>query len=186
MAITVRRLDVLDAEMASSFDCGEQQLNEFIKKYAVKHQGPHMFGVTYVALSSEVPDRILGYYTLANSSICRAKMPEEVLKGLLKYADLPAILIGRFAVDTTFAGRGVGHILMSYALNMCLEVSKLSGARYVLNLAYKEAVSWYKRYGFQEISSAVDPGHQKMFLDLTVVRKAQEAGMALLFSVKTS
>jgi len=171
--------------MADSFDCGEQQLNEFIRRYAVKHQGPHMFGVTYVALSSEVPDRILGYYTLANSSISRDKMPEEVLKGLPKYSDIPAILIGRFAVDTAFSGRGVGHILMSHALNMCLEASKLSAARYVLNLSYAGAVAWYKKYGFQEIPSQENPGHQKMFLDLAVVRRAQEMGMETLFTVKT-
>jgi GNAT superfamily N-acetyltransferase len=184
VAITVRRLDVADAEMAKSFDCGEQQLNEFIGRYAVKHQEPHMFGVTYVALSSEVPDRILGYYTLANSSICRDMMPEAVLKGLPKYADIPAILIGRFAVDIAFASRGVGHILMSHALNMCLEVSKLSAARYVLNLSYEGAVGWYKKYGFQEIPGGVDPGRQKMFLDLVVVHKAQEAGAVNLFAVK--
>ena len=186
MAITVRKLDIADAEMVQSFDCGEPNLNEYIKRYAVKNQGPHMFGVTYVVLSSEVANRILGYCTLANTSICRDQMPDEILKGLPKYADLPAILIGRFAVDKAFAGRGVGHILMSYALNICLEVSKLSAARYVLTLAYEGAVIWYARYGFQEIPGGVDLGRRKMFLDLAVVRRAQEIGSQDLFSQKAS
>jgi GNAT superfamily N-acetyltransferase len=187
VAITVRKLDVADAAMAQLFDCGEQNLNEFLQRYAVKHQGPHMFGVTYVALSSEVPDQILGYYTLANSSICRDKMPEEILKGLPKYADLPAILIGRFAVDQTFGRRGVGHILMSHALKMCLEVSKKSAARYVLTLAYQGAVSWYKRYGFQEIpTKEIDADRQKMFLDLAVVRDAETLALRTLFAEQAS
>jgi GNAT superfamily N-acetyltransferase len=175
MAITIRKLDIGDMEMADSFDCGDQNLNEYLKRYAVRNQGPHMFGVTYAALSSEISNQILGYYTLANSSISRDRMPEEILKGLPKYADIPAILIGRFAVDKTFAGRGVGHILMSHALTTCLAVSQLSAARYILTLAYQGAITWYRRYSFQEIPGG-DEDRRMMYLDLTVVRDAQEIG----------
>jgi hypothetical protein len=43
-----------------------------------------------------------------------------------------------------------------------LEVSRVSAARYVLNLN-EGAVSWYKKYGFQEIPGGVGPGRQKKF-----------------------
>ncbi len=145
-----------------------------------------MFGVTYVALSSEVPNQILGYYTLANSIISRDRMPDEILRGLPKYADIPVILIGRFAVDRTFVGRGVGHILMSHALNTCLAVSQLSAARYILTLAYEGAITWYQRYNFQEIPSGADEGRRKMYLDLKVVRDALKLGMQTLFSQQAS
>jgi hypothetical protein len=78
--------------MTRSFDCGEPFLNEYLKRYAIKNQEPHIFGATYVALSSDINDRILGYHTIANSSIPRVRMPEEVLKGLPKYSDIPDIL----------------------------------------------------------------------------------------------
>src|SRR5207248_10266472 len=109
------------------------------------------------------------------------RMPEAVLKGLPKYADIPAILIGRFAVDQTFAGRGVGHILMSHALNTCLAVSQLSAARYLLTRANPGATTWYQRYSFQEIPGR-DETRRMMYLDLKVVRDAQEIGTRGLFS----
>ena len=186
MAITVRKLEAGDTEMAKQFDCGEQNLNEYLSRYAAKNQGPHMFGVTYVALSSEVPGQFLGYYTLATTSISRERMPDDVLKGLPKYDDIPAILIGRFAVARTFAKRGVGHILMSHALNTCVAVSQLCAARYLLTLAYEGAVTWYQRYGFQEIRGGVDEGRRKMFLDLKVVKTAAEIGNKALFSAQAS
>jgi GNAT superfamily N-acetyltransferase len=187
MAITVRKLDPADSAMAHSFDCGESNLNDYLKRFAEKQQDRHLYGVTYVAISSEVPDSILGYCTLANTSICRDRMPEEILKGLPKYADIPAILIGRFAVDKTFSGRGVGHLLMSHALNTCVDVSKLSAVRYILTLAYEGAVSWYQKYGFQEIpTKQPDSDRRKMYLDLAVVRNAQEIGLRTLFSAKAA
>ena len=68
---------------------------------------------------------------------------------------------------------------MSHALKMCPEASKLSAARYILTLAYQGAVSWYKRYGFQEIpTKEEDQDRQKMFLDLAVVRDAENRGHA--------
>jgi GNAT superfamily N-acetyltransferase len=182
MAITVRKLDIADAAMVNAFDCGDVPLNEYLKRYAAKNQELHRYGMTYVALSSEFVSHILGYYTIANSSIPRARMPEEVLHGLPKYADIPAILLARFAVNKNFAKRGVGHILMSHSLDLTLSASQISAARYLLVEAYDSAVAWYARYGFQGILGSVEPNKHKMFLDLKVVEKARELAMQGLFS----
>jgi GNAT superfamily N-acetyltransferase len=185
MAITVRKLDIADEEVANSFDCGDLGLNDYLKKYAVKNQQLHRYGMTYVALSSELTNRILGYYTIANSSIHRARMPEDALKGLPKYADIPAILLARFAVDKEFARRGIGHILMSHALDLTLSASQISAARYLFTEAYDSAVNWYAKYGFQEIGGSIGPNRHKMYLDLRVVEKAQGIALQTLFSSAT-
>jgi predicted GNAT family N-acyltransferase len=112
-----------------------------------------MFGVTYVALSSDIND----------SSIPRTHLPEEVLKGLPKYSDIPAMLIGRFAVDITFAGRGVGHVLMSHALTTCVLVSQISAARYVIIEAFDSAVAWYQKYGSKRFRALINQTGERCF-----------------------
>jgi len=182
MAVTVRKLDVGHAEMVNRFDCGDAPLNEYLKRYAAKNQELHRYGMTYVALSSEFTDQILGYFTIANSSIPRSRMPEEVLKGLPKYSDIPAILIARFAVNKNFAGRKVGHVLMSHALDLTLSASQISAARYLFTEAYDSAVTWYQKYGFQEITGSVEVNRRKLYIDIKVVEKARESAIQALFS----
>lgn len=173
--------------MAKSFDCGDFDLNDYLRHYALKNQERDMVGMTYVALSS-TDTRILGYYTIANTSIHRDRMPELVAKGLPKYAHLPAILLGRFAVDSEFAGRGVGHKLMSHALDTSLLASQISAARFIITEAYDSAVTWYSRYDFVEIvASSATPNRRKMFLDLKLVLRAREIANQTLFDdAKTS
>lgn len=112
-------------------------------------------------------------------------MPEEVLHGLPKYADIPAILLARFAVNQNFAGRGVGHILMSHALDLTLSAAQISAARYLFVEAYDSAVTWYAKYGFQEIAGSMEPNKRKMLLDLKVVEKGRELAMQSLFATTT-
>jgi GNAT superfamily N-acetyltransferase len=186
MTITVRKLDVADAAMVDSFDCGESALNEYLKRYAAKNQELYKYGITYIALSSEFSDQILGYYTISNSSIPRARMPDEVVKGLPRYSDIPAILLARFAVNKNFSGHGVGHILMSHALDLTISVSQVSAARYIYVESYDSAITWYAKYGFQEIKGSIEPNRRKMYLDLKVVEKGREVAIQTLFSSTNS
>jgi GNAT superfamily N-acetyltransferase len=179
VAITVRRLDATHAGVVKQFDCGDLDLNDYLKRYALKNQARHMVGMTYVAIS-EAQDRVVGYYTIANTSISRTRMPYAALVGFPKYADIPAILLGRFAVDADFQKRGVGQLLMSHALHNSLSVAEISAARYLVTEAYASAVPWYKKYDFHVIDGG-EPNRIKMYLDLKVVKKAQQAATVTLF-----
>jgi hypothetical protein len=65
-------------------------------------------GVTNVAVDESAPRTVLGYFTLATSSVPRERFPQKFVRGLPPY-DLPLILLARLAVDRRFSGRGLGH-----------------------------------------------------------------------------
>ena len=116
-------------EWPLSFDCGDAPLN------------------TYVAVEEAAPRRVLGYFTIAMSSVPREAFPQKYVRGLPNY-DLPLILLARLAVDLRFRGKGIGHALMSEAFRICLRVSGEVGCRCVITDAYRDRMSWYARYGF--------------------------------------
>lgn len=167
--VFVRKLD--PADVVDHFDCGDPAMNEYFRRYAKKNQG-QLYGMTYVCVCPQV-NAIIGFYTIATTTIPRAGIPDELLKGLPKYQDIPAILLGRLAVDRKAQGKKIGEFLISHCFDMCLSMTKVCGARYIVTDAYESTVAFYRKYGFREIQGS-RPKTTKMFLDLKVVRSALE------------
>jgi GNAT superfamily N-acetyltransferase len=170
MDINIRKLE--SSDRTDDFDCGDAQLNEYLKRYALKNQR-RMFGVTYAAVCcDDEPCKVIGYFTLANTSVPRQGLPEEMLKGVPKYQGLPAFLLGRLAVDRKFQGKDIGEVLLSRCFEHCLTIAKVSGARYLITDSRESAVTWYERYNFRKIVGSSNPESTKMFVDLRVVAQA--------------
>jgi GNAT superfamily N-acetyltransferase len=55
---------------------------------------------------------LAAYYTIAAASIPLIDLPPEEAKRLPRYPTLPAVRIGRLAVDQNFQGRGLGGALL--------------------------------------------------------------------------
>jgi GNAT superfamily N-acetyltransferase len=156
-------------------DCGDAALNDYIRNYAWQNQVRHQVGVTHVAIDESQQNLVIGYYTLASSRISRTVLRGDPTIGRLPYEDVPAILLGRLAVDARFRRRGVGEALLADALDRALEFRRYVGCRCVIVDAYPEAVGWYAKYGFVPISG--EPSNaptQKMFIDLRTVERAKQ------------
>jgi len=128
-------------------------------------------GVTYVAVEEAAPRTVLGYFTVAMASVPREAFPAKYARGLPNYG-VPLILLARLAVDLRFAGRGIGHALISEAFRISLRVSVEVGCRCVITDSYRDRMSWYARYGFIPIEGAAAEGPQRMFLDIRTIRQA--------------
>jgi GNAT superfamily N-acetyltransferase len=173
LAVTIRQLEEFDD--VESFDCGDEPLNNYLKRYAWANQQKMSIGVTYVALEDAAPRAVLGYFTLATSSIARDHLPKKYVRGLPPY-DLPLVLLARLAVDQRFVGKGVGHALIAEAFKIALRVANEVGCRYIITDAYRNRVEWYAKYGFVPIEGAAKDGPQKMFLDIRTIRAALQPG----------
>jgi hypothetical protein len=92
MAIVIRRLEQNDE--AENFDCGDEALNNYLKRHAWTNQEKSSIGVSYVAADEGAPRIVLGYFTLAMASVPRAMFPKNYVRGLPPY-DLPLILLAR-------------------------------------------------------------------------------------------
>jgi GNAT superfamily N-acetyltransferase len=169
MAIVIRRLE--ERDQVENFDCGDEPLNNYLKRHAWINQEKSSIGVSYAAVDENVPQAVLGYFTLAMASVPREAFPKKHVRGLPSY-DLPLILLARLAVDLRFAGRGLGHALISEAFRISLRVADEVGCRCIITDAYPDRVGWYARYGFVPIDGGTKGRPQRMFLDMRTVRAA--------------
>ena len=60
--------------------------------------------------------RIAAYYTLASAGLLLADLPPAIAKKLPRYPSVPAVRMGRLAVDRGFKGQGLGSALLGDAL----------------------------------------------------------------------
>jgi GNAT superfamily N-acetyltransferase len=169
VAVMIRRLE--ESDEVENFDCGDEPLNNYLKRHAWTNQQKISIGVTHVAVDESAPHSVLGYFTLATSSVPRDRLPKKYVRGLPPY-DLPLILLARLAVDKRFSGRGLGHALLSEALKITLRVADEVGCRCVITDAYPDKVRWYARYGFVPLEGAAATSPQRMFLDVRTIRRA--------------
>lgn len=145
------KLELLHREHdRTAFDCGESELNTYLQKFANQH-AKHRLSRTYVMVSTESPNNILGFYTLSTGSITHGSLPPEWRKKLPTYP-IPVARIGRLAVDKTWQGTGLGEQLLRDALWRCVNLSKEIGLFSVLvDAKHERAKAFYLKYGFREL-----------------------------------
>lgn len=146
----IQRIETLnDHHNRDAFDCGEESLNRYLKQQA-SQDAKRQLGITHIAVSTHDSSRIVGYYTLAMTSVAPGTMPE---KRLPEQMPLPAVLLGRLAVDVSFKGHQIGEYLLMDALARSERVALSDvGAVAVAVDALPSAVKFYSRYGFQQLS----------------------------------
>lgn len=149
----------------NTFDCGYNLLNDYLKKQA-RQDVDRDLSACFVLVDEA--DVVNGYYTLSANSIKRDDFPENLLKKLPpSYPDLPAVLLGRLAVDKRLQGKGYGEILLIDALKRCYEISESLGTIAVIVDPIDEKVEkFYDRYGFILL-----PTSKKMFLPMKTIKQ---------------
>jgi hypothetical protein len=143
----------------TTFDCGHAVLNNYIKTQA-SQDIRRKLSVCYIKRDLE-SHRVIGYYTLSGSGVPLHFFPEEVRNRLPKsYSLIPAILLGRLAVDKLYHGTGLGKTLLLDALVKSYNISKRLGSFAVVVEPIDEAAeSFYSKFGFILL-----PDNRKMIL----------------------
>lgn len=158
-----------DDDDRSDFDCGDAALNNYIKTVASQDQR-RFCSVTRVAVSDENSKRVVGYCTLANTTVPLSSISQP--RRVPRYQDVPAALLARLAVDKRNQNQGIGDLLIGDAILCVLTMARhFSGCRFLVVDAYPTAVPWYKRYGFSEVTGALPGTNIKMNLDLLQVKE---------------
>jgi GNAT superfamily N-acetyltransferase len=144
----LRREHVLD-----NFDCGKEDLNRFLKRQAWSNQQANS-AQTYVLVNDLV---VVGYHSLAASSVSHDEATERVKKGLARHP-IPVILLARLAVDASLQGKGIGPALLKDALVRTAKAADTIGARALLVHAQDDnAKGFYEHFTFEPSPS--DPYH---------------------------
>jgi GNAT superfamily N-acetyltransferase len=136
-----------------AFDCGDETLNEFLRRYARKS---HERGgaKTFLAIEDAGNKSILGFYSLSPASVDYARTPEIVRRGLARH-DVPGFRLACLAVDRGFQGHGIGGQLLLAAGSRCLlAAAEVGGVVLVLDAKNKRVATWYASYGAVPLADA--------------------------------
>lgn len=143
----LRRPAALDTRQydRSQFDCGEPALDDWLRRYAGQNRRRDTAATWVIA---DADDRVAAYASIAMTGIDRSVAPA----GLAKQAPdpVPALLLGRLAVDRHYSGRGVGTALVAHVLATAVELNTHAAARaVVVNAINPNARRWWEHLGFQ-------------------------------------
>lgn len=159
------RLEALnEAHDRAAFFCGEEALDQYFRAQVgqdVRRRVTNCFVAIEAATGC-----LAAYYTLAATSIPTPDLPAELTRRLPRYPSIPAVRIGRLAVDRRFRGRGLGAALLADACRRTLEAPPAAFAL-VVDAKSDRAAAFYQHHGFIPFAS---PSHT-LFLPLATAAK---------------
>lgn len=121
------RLAPLDAAHDSArFNSGSKLLNRYLREQ-VTQDIRRSVTAYFVALADR--QRIVGHYTLASASLLVADLSDGTGKELPRHPTVPAVRMGRFAVDQAFKGQGLGGALLTDSLSRAARLEIAAFAR---------------------------------------------------------
>jgi GNAT superfamily N-acetyltransferase len=151
----------------SSFSSGVEALDRYLRRQATQDIRRHLANC-FVALTVGSTS-IAAYYTLSSASVALTDLPAEQAKRLPRYPVMPAALIGRFAVDRQYRGRGLGAALLFDAI---ARAARSEAAVYAIIVDAKDetAARFYSHHGFLPFESR--PG--ALFLPVATANRLGE------------
>jgi GNAT superfamily N-acetyltransferase len=130
----------------TSFDCGNEALNRFIKLYALQGQRAGISQSYVAARGSE----IAGYHTLVVGHVTHEDAPGRLAKGIPRHP-IPVIILARLAVDRSWHGKGLGAALVTDGMRRVLQAAEIAGVRAMVVHAKDEtAQRFYEHLGFEQ------------------------------------
>jgi len=169
-----------DNAQITTFDCGNKDLNDFLCTDEVSNYEEEMLGKTTLVYYN---GELTGYYTL--SSTCLGIRYLEHKTGFSKLSEyhvneLPALLIGRLAIDLNWQKKGVGRYIIQRIAMMALDQSRNQGIRLLVVQAKEEAFDFYTKCGFdfvmesrKEMKRFKARGTRTMFFDVSSLKYLQ-------------
>jgi ribosomal protein S18 acetylase RimI-like enzyme len=156
-------LALLDATHdRTTFRSDSEPLNRYLRAQ-VTQDIRRRVAACFVAITDE--QRIAGYYTLASASILLVDLPTNMSKKLPRYPTVPAVRMGRLAVDRAFKGQGLGGALLADALDRAAR-SEIAAFALFVDAKDKVATNFYQHHGFIALSNSP----RSLFLPLSTVR----------------
>jgi len=164
MSVATFRVEHLDnAYDRTMFDCGSEPLDRYFHQQ-VTQETKRRVTACFVALTNE--QIIVGYYTIAATSVPLTGLPAAIAKKLPRYPLVPAVRVGWLAVDQKYKGQGLGGALLADALHRSV-VSDIAAYAMLVDAKNNEAADFYRHHGF----IALPDSPLSLFLPLAVASK---------------
>lgn len=137
--------DPIAPHHGTDLDCGEEELNEYLRRFALTND--RSGGArTFVVMKK---DRVVAFYSLVLGAVSPEEAIARVKKGLGRYP-IGVMLLARLAVDTSEQRQGLGAAMLKDAMIRTARVSKEAGVRALVAHAKNEqAKNFYESRGFE-------------------------------------
>lgn len=150
-----------------------QPLKSFLHKHALSYHTGDL-AKTYALFQGDGSQKIVAYITLVCGQVETKEQVGEQIGSEVSYTydHCPAVKIARLAVDSRYSGKGLGRILVEFALGVTRdEIRPRIGCRFVIVDAKKTAVEFYEKLGFSLINTPDNKALSSpvMFIDLRKV-----------------
>jgi GNAT superfamily N-acetyltransferase len=148
----------------TAFACGNERLDRYFQTQVtqdIRRRIANCF-VTVATATGQVA----AYYTIASASIPTPDLPAEDSKRLPRYPTLPAVRVGRLAVDHRYQGKGIGAVMLADAAQRAMTAAPASYALLV-DAKDERAVAFYKHHGFRQLTGLP----RVLFLPLATAEK---------------
>ena len=158
------RTEPLGNRARGPFCCGVEALDRYFHRQ-VSQGIRRRLTACYVALCGD-PEQICGFYTLSACHIAMPDLPAEITRKLPPYPAIPAVRIGRLAVDQDFRGQGLGSAMLVDAARRVIE-SDIAAFALVVDAKDEDAVAFYEHLGFSRL--AVEGSGRTLFIPMKAV-----------------
>lgn len=129
----------------ATFGSGDAVLDEWLRRYAGQNRRRDTAATWVIA---DVDQAVVAYATVAMTAINRSVAPQSVARQAPD--PVPALLIGRLAVDRRHSGLGVGTALVAHVVATAVELNTKAACRaLVVNAIHSAARGWWEHLGFQ-------------------------------------
>ena len=145
------------------FGCGSEALNVYFQNQVTQDIRRRVTACFVVTASNQ---RIAGFYTLASASLLLSDFPESVGRKLPRYPLIPAVRMGRLAVDLEFRNLGLGGALLADALARTLK-SEIAAYALIVDAKDENSASFYRHHGM----TAFPNRPMSLFLPIATVSK---------------
>lgn len=161
--MTAYRIEPLGGHDRSRFSSGNDELDRYFHTQAGQERRRRVTTV-FVAVD-ETTDEVIGFYTLAATSVPVDHVPEDIVRKLPRYPLIPAVLIGRLAVRRDSQAKGLGGELLYDAMLRALK-SEIGVYAAIVDPKNDQARTFYERHGFQSLNQG-----GAMFLPLAAMER---------------
>ncbi len=148
-------------EHVSSFDCGDEDLNDFIINEAQNYRKA-LLAVTYALTPEEDLADVVAFCSLANDRVSLSDFEnstefdrfrkQQGFPQAKRIKSYPAVKICRLGVSREMKGQSLGSKFLDFVKTSFI-IDNKTGCRFVTVDAYIDAIPFYEKNGFRPLSS---------------------------------
>lgn len=163
-------------ENVSSFDCGDEDLNDFILNESQLYRKAKL-AVSYV-IEDKATMKVVGFFSLANDRVSVSDFENKTEFNRFRkkrfvndkrMKSYPAAKICRLGIDVSVKGMSLGTFILDF-IKSYFVIDNKTGCRFLTVDAYVNAIPFYKKNGFVPLNQDSDDIHTRLlFFDLDAI-----------------